>query len=91
MTETEELISRRDALKEALKEARHDVAAREDERTFALAELETQRAALAAEVAVLQAEFDSLETNLAELNEDWGRTTKEAAGARAHLEELTKV
>lgn len=88
MTETEELISRRDALKEALERARKDVAAREAERTGVLAELQAQRDALAAEVAALQEKVDSLETTIAEANEAWKTATREAAGARSHLEEL---
>jgi predicted RNase H-like nuclease (RuvC/YqgF family) len=85
MTETEELVIRRDALKEALEKARAQTAAREDERVSALGELEAQRAALQSEVAALEEEVAALEAKLVDVDDAWRTATREAAAAKAHL------
>lgn len=88
MTETEELTLRRDTLKEELEKARRDVEAREAERKTVLAELQAEHDELLREVTGLQREVDELEGSMLELEEAWKTATREAAGAKQHLEAL---
>ena len=89
MTETEELVIRRDALAEALAKARAQTAAREEERVSALGELEARRTALASRVAALEAEVGALEAVMEDVNDAWKNATLEAAAAKAHLAGLS--
>lgn len=90
MTETEELISRRDALKAALADARSQVAKREEERVSALSDLEERRVFLVREVAMLQERLDALSEALIVVDDEWRTATREAAGAMAHLSEVNR-
>ncbi|MDP1830231.1 MAG: hypothetical protein Q8L48_43605 [Archangium sp.] len=89
MTETEELVIRRDALAEALEKARAQTAAREEERVNALGELEARRVALASQVAALEEELAALEAKLVDVDDAWRTATREAAAAQAHLRGLS--
>jgi predicted RNase H-like nuclease (RuvC/YqgF family) len=89
VTETEELVIRRDALKQALETAREQVAARETERRSALAELEAQRAALLTEIATLEESVAALEATTEAIDDAWRTATTEAAAAKAYLKGLS--
>lgn len=88
MTETEELVLRRDALADALEEARVKTAARERARADVLRELEARRTALLAEIAALEEAVATLEAKLVDVDEAWTTATREAAAAKAHLRGL---
>lgn len=90
MTETEELTLRRDTLKEELEKARRDVEARDAERKTVLAGLQAEHDELLREVTGLQREVDELEDSMFDLEETWKTATREAAGAKQHLEALSR-
>ena len=88
VTEAEELVIRRDALRQALATAREQVIAREAERHAVLAELEAQRSALRSEVAALEEKVNALEASMESIDDAWRAATNEAAAAKAYLKDL---
>jgi outer membrane murein-binding lipoprotein Lpp len=89
MTANQELVIRRDALQEELQAVRALVAAREEERSRVLGELEASRAVLVTEVKGLAQAVAALEAVMDGVNDAWSSATREAAAAKAHLAGLS--
>lgn len=88
MTEREELEARRDTLQKVLAEARAEVAAREASIAQELSALTRRRDELLSQVTAAEAALSEVESEAAQVDDEWKTARREAAGALEHLRDL---